>query len=86
MKIELIEDPDIPLGEYSLPHVTSLRAMFCMYGLDYSCGILLVISYPEASAVDATTSSTGVVTVAHQNLNNGGNSLLLDRIQRLKVM
>lgn len=36
VRIKQIEDPDVPLRDVSLSHMTSMRALLCIYSFDYS--------------------------------------------------
>lgn len=72
------EDLEIPLRDVSLSRVTSLRALFRMYGSDYSCVTLSVTVQTGISADDVTKTSTDRIIVGHQIPNNGKKLLVLD--------
>lgn len=76
VRIDQIEDQDIPLHDASLSHVISLRASFRMYGCDYSRGTLFVTFHPGMSAEKVNALSTSGVKAGHQDLNNSEGSVV----------
>lgn len=83
---ELIDDSDTLLHDVVLPHVTSPRASFRMYGFDYLGGTLSVILHSGMSADDVTAPRPGAMTAGRQILNNGRKLLLLDGRRRLAAL
>lgn len=77
LKLYYKEDPDIPLRDVSLSHVTSLLALFCMYGLDYSRPSVPVPIYPGMSGKELATASPGHIAVACHCPENVTKGLLL---------
>lgn len=86
VRIEQMEDPDIPLREDRLSHVTSLRPSFGMYGFDYFRGILLVTFHSRVTTDGMTTTSTCGMTVDRRVLSNSAKNSLLDGRHCLKAM
>lgn len=85
MRIELIEDPDIPLHDVSLVHVTLQHTSLCTF-FYYSRGTLSVTFYLYVSAEDVSTRSAGGITVGREALNNGAEILFLVGRHRLEAM
>lgn len=86
LRNEQIKYLDIPLHEFGVSHVTSLRASFRKYGFGYSRGILSVTFHLRVKPDDVTTPSNGGMTAVCQALINCAKFLLLDRRHRLKAM
>lgn len=86
VKIEQIENPDIPLSEAIFSHSASLCGSFRMYGFDYSRDTLSLTFYCTVSAENVTTSLTGGMKVGHPVRNSGAKFMLLERRHRLEVM
>lgn len=86
VRIEQIENPDNPPHAVSMSHVTSLCALFHMYGFYYSQGTLSVTFYHVLNAHDVTTSSTGGVTAGCHVLNNRAKRFFLDGRHLPQVM
>lgn len=78
VRFKQIKNPDIPLRDFSLPHVRSLLALFHKYGSDFSRGSLSVPLHHGVSTEDVTTLSNLGVTISRQVLNSGTEFLLLD--------
>lgn len=86
VRIEQIEVPDIRLHDFSLSHMTLLRALYCICDFDYSSRTLSVPFYPGVSADNMSTPSTGGMTVRRQVLINDAKGLFLDGRQCLEAM
>lgn len=86
VRVEQIEDPDIPLRDVNLLHVTSLHTSFHMYSFDYSRGAPSVTFHPGVSTGNVTTYCTGGMTVVRTVLNKGAKALLLDGRHHLEAM
>lgn len=78
LRNEQVKHPDIPLRDVILSHVTSLRALFRLYGFGYSRSTLSESSHHKVSMADVTTPSTCGMTVGRQVLNNDITVLFLD--------
>lgn len=59
VRVEQINDQRISLRDGSISHMTSLRALFYMYGFDYSRETTSLAFHPKVSCYDVTTPSTG---------------------------
>lgn len=86
MTMKQMKDPDIPLSEDSLSHVTLLRASFDVYGFDYFRGTLSMTLHSCNSAEDVTRTLTSGMIVGGQVLSKAAKVLLLDGRHHLEAM
>lgn len=86
VRIEQVDDLEIPLRDASLSQGISPRDSFRVYCLDYSHGKLSVTFYPAEGSEIVTTPSTSGITVGRQVLKIGEKVLLLDERHRMEAM
>lgn len=81
-----IEYPEAPPHDFKLLQVSSLRALFRLYGIDLSSGLPFLTFHPVWSGNDETRLSTGSLTVNNYVLFKSANFLSLDEHYCLEAM
>lgn len=86
VRIDQIEDLNIPLGDVNMSYVTSLRTLFRVHVLYYLRGTLSVTFQRRVSAADMTTLSIDGMTAGHQVLNSRTKVFCLDGRHHMEVI
>lgn len=86
LRVKQIKDADLPLLDGSLSHVNSLLPLFCMYGVDYYRGTILVMFHSVVITEDVTMLLIDGVKAGHKILNNIAKILFLDGSHHLDAI